>query len=103
MQTLDVKIPIEIPSDFNNSKESAPVHEVLLTFFGPKGSSFGQQFTVKVSVQEGEKELALFQMAMTLAEAGMGTLDECVEVCRTCNMDEGAALQMLLEKKDAKK
>ena len=40
---------------------------------------------------------------MTLAEAGMGTFDECVEVCRACNMDEGAALQMLLDKKEGKK
>mmetsp|Transcript_4915 Transcript_4915/g.3516 ORF Transcript_4915/g.3516 Transcript_4915/m.3516 type:complete len:226 (+) Transcript_4915:1432-2109(+) len=100
MATIVVQIPIEIPSDFNNNKESDPseVYEVPLTFYGPKGSSFGQRFTIKVQVQEGEKELALFKAAMTLAEAGMGSFDECVEAYRACNMDEGAALQMLLEK-----
>jgi hypothetical protein len=33
-----------------------------------------------------------------LAEAGMGSFDECVEALKKCNLDENAALQMLFDK-----
>jgi len=74
------------------------IYEIPLAFFGPRHYPFGQGFSVKVKVSEGESELALFKAALTLAEAGMGTFDECVEALRKCNMDENAALQMLVEK-----
>ncbi len=71
-----------------------------LAFFGPRHNSFGQQFTVKLQVQDGETELNLFKAAITLAEAGMGSFDECVEALRKCHLDENAALQVLVEKKE---
>lgn len=43
MQTVKLLIPIEIPSDFQNSKESAPeVYEVPLSFYGPRNGAFGE-------------------------------------------------------------
>lgn len=97
MQTLKLSIPIHIPSDFK--KGETEVYEVPLAFFGPKNASFGQPFTVKVQVSEGASELNIYKAAITLAEAEMGTFDECVEALRTCRGDENAALQMLIEKK----
>jgi len=35
-----------------------------------------------------------------LAEAGMGSFDECVDALRKCNLDENAALQILVENKE---
>jgi hypothetical protein len=35
---------------------------------------------------------------MTLAEAGMGSFDECVDALRECNLDENAALAKLIER-----
>jgi hypothetical protein len=52
---------------------------------------------VKVQVSEGENELTLYKAAITMAEAGLGSFDECVEALRKCNMDEGAALQFLID------
>jgi hypothetical protein len=49
-------------------------------------------------VSEGATELNIFKAAITLAEAGMGSFDECVEALRTCRGDENAALQILIEK-----
>jgi hypothetical protein len=45
----------------------------------------------------------LFRAAITLAEAGMGTFDQCVEALRKCNLDENAALQMLVEMNEDEK
>lgn len=58
---------------------------------------------LQVSSEENEEqqELTLFKAAITLAEAGMGTFDQCVDALKTCNMDENAALVMLVEKKSA--
>jgi hypothetical protein len=36
---------------------------------------------------------------MTLAEADMGTFDECVAALRECSLDENAALAKLIENK----
>jgi hypothetical protein len=47
---------------------------------------------VQIQVSEGESDLAIFKAATTLAEAGMGTFDECLEVLGKCNGDENAAL-----------
>jgi len=55
---------------------------------------------VKVQVKDGEFELNLFRAATTLADAEMGTFDECVEALRKCNLDENAALLMLVEAKE---
>jgi len=73
--------------------------EIPFAFFGPKRTTFGETFSVKIQVQEGEAELMLFKAAITLAEAGMGSFDQCVEVLRKCNLDEGAALQMLVDQR----
>jgi hypothetical protein len=101
MQTIKLNIPIEIPANFQEGKDfSDQIYEVPLSFFGPKHNSFGQQFTVKVQVQDGQSELNLFKAAITLSEAGMGTFDECVDALRKCNNDENAALQILVEKKE---
>jgi len=70
-------IPIEIPADYKPKEGSDPaqIFEIPFAFFGPKHTTFGEPFTVKVQVQDGETELALFKAAITLAEAGMGTFD----------------------------
>lgn len=39
MQTFKLNIPIQIPANINTEK--ADTFEVVLAFFGPKGSSFG--------------------------------------------------------------
>ena len=95
-------IPIEIPADFKPKEGSEPnlIYEIPFAFFGPKHGAFGEAFTVKVQVQDGETELNLFKAAITLAEAGMGTFDQCVEALRKCNLDENAALQMLVDIKE---
>jgi len=54
---------------------------------------------LKVKVEEGVNELSLFKAALTLAEAGMGQFDECVEALKKCNGDENAALLLLVESK----
>jgi len=54
---------------------------------------------LKIRVEEGYNELSLFKAALTLAEAGMGQFDECVEALKKCNGDENAALQLLVESK----
>ena len=41
----------------------------------------------------------MFKAALTLAEAGMGQFDECVDALKKCNGDENAALQLLVENK----
>lgn len=99
MQTVSLFVPIEIPSDFLNNKDSeSQVIELPFAFFGPRQGAFGQQFTVKVQVKEvGEDEITLFRAAITLAEAGMGSFDECVDALRKCKLDENAALAMLVD------
>jgi len=101
MQTIKLLIPIEIPSDFKNEADSdIKVIDMPFAFFGPRAGQFGQQFTVKVQVEDGEFELNLFRAATTLADARMGTFDECVEALRKCNLDENAALMMLVDAKE---
>lgn len=101
MQTIKLSIPIEIPANFQEGIDfSDQVYDVPLSLFGPKHNPFGQQFTVKIQVQDGQSELNLFKAAITLSEAGMGTFDECVDALRKCNNDENAALQILVEKKE---
>jgi len=39
-------------------------------------------------------------MAISLTETGLATFEECVDALRKCNGDEGAAVQMLVEKKE---
>ena len=97
MQTIKLSIPILIPADFKKGEKD--VHEVSLAFYGPKHNSFGQPFTIMVQVNEGESELNLFKAAITLAEAEMGSFDECVDALRACRGDENAALQILIERK----
>jgi len=43
--------------------------------------------------------LNIYKGAITLAEAEMGTFDDCVDALRICKGDENAALQMLIDKK----
>jgi len=96
MQTVKLSVPIYIPEDFKKSESE--IIEVVLSFFGPKHTSFGQPFSVLVQVTEGANELNIYKAAITLAEAGMGSFDECVDALRTCKGDENAALQILIEK-----
>jgi len=96
-QTIKLNIPIEIPADYKPKGDASDVTELNFVFVGHKGN-FGQEFSVKVRVQEGgESEEVLFRAAITLAEAGMGSFDECVHALRVCNLDENAALQMLVD------
>jgi hypothetical protein len=74
MQTIKVQVPIYIPEDFKKQNDQ-DIFEIPISFFGPKGTSFGQQFEVKVQVSEGENELNLFKAAITMSEAGLGTFD----------------------------
>ena len=97
MQTVKLLIPIEIPLDFQNQGKPETIYSVTFAFYGPKMNTFGENFTVQVQVQDGENELTLFKAAITLAEAGMGTFDECVDALRKCNLDENAALMMLVD------
>jgi len=53
-----------------------------------------------LQVQDGESEVNLIKAASTLAEAGMGSFEECVDALRKCNLDENAALQILVENKE---
>jgi len=51
-----------------------------------------------LKINEGAFELRIFKTAITLSEAGLGTFDECVNALRTCNGDENAACQMMLDR-----
>jgi len=53
---------------------------------------------LKVKVNEGTYELKFYKTAITMAEAGLGTFDECAEALRKCTGDENAACQMLIDK-----
>jgi len=100
MQTIKLNIPLYVPDNFE--KQDKDIFDIPLAFFGPKQNSFGQQINLKVQVTEGERELSLYNAAITLTEAGMGTFDECIEALRKCNFDENAALQVLVENQSKK-
>jgi len=44
----------------------------------------------------------LYKAAITLAEAGLGSFEECVDALRKCNHDENAACQILIEMNEMK-
>ena len=76
----------------NINTEKGSTFEVALAFFGPKGNSFGQVLTVKVKVNdEALTHERLFRAAITLAEAGLASFDECVEAIKKFKGDENAA------------
>jgi hypothetical protein len=101
LQTFKLSIPVQVSEHIDTSK--GDTFELALKFFGPKGSSFGQRFIVKIKVVEGaNSRLKLYKAALTLAEAGIAGFDECVDALKKCNMDENAACQMLLDKNETK-
>jgi hypothetical protein len=101
LQTFKLSIPVHIPEDIDVKDKD--VFEVPLTFYGPKGSSFGQKLVLKVKVNEGSYELRFYKTAITMMEAGLGTFDECTEVLRKCNGDENAAVLMMIDKNNEPK
>jgi hypothetical protein len=82
----------------NINTEKGNTFEVTLAFFGPKGNSFGQVLNVKVKINdEAMNQEKLFRAAITLAEAGLASFDECVEALKKFKGDENAACQYLID------
>lgn len=45
-----------------------------------------------MKVNDGNDELRLYRAALTMAEAGLGNFDECVDALKKSKGDENAAL-----------
>jgi hypothetical protein len=71
--------------------KSNEVYEAELSFYGPKGNTFGQKINLKLKISEAAYQLKLYKTAITLTEAELGTFDECVEALKKCNGDDTAA------------
>jgi len=56
---------------------------------------------IPIKVVELQDEYSLFKMAISLTETSIATFEECVDALRKCNGDEGAAVMMLIDKKEA--
>lgn len=91
MQTFKLNIPIQIPQNINpsSSEEGENLVKLQLAFFGPKGNSFGQVLDLQVRITENQEQL--FKAAINLADANLGTFDECVEALKKFKGDENAA------------
>lgn len=96
LQTFKLSVPIQVPEHFNTEK--GDTFDVVLRFFGPRGSSFGQKIVIKVKVVEGQNsQLRLYKAAITMAEAGLAGFEQCIAALKKCKGDENAACQMLLD------
>jgi len=97
-QEVTITVPIQIAAKFESTDKKE--FDVVVGFVGPRGGAFGQSVKIPIKVAELQDEFTLFKMAISLTETGLATFEECVDVLRKCNGDEGAAVQMLVEKKE---
>jgi hypothetical protein len=89
LQTFKLSIPINIPKEIK--KGDNDTYDVVLAFYGPKGTTFGHYINLKVKVTDNASEENLYRTAINLTEAGLGSFDDCVEALKKCNCDENAA------------
>lgn len=76
----------------NINTEKGDTFELALTFYGPKGNTFGQVLNLKVKVNDKiVNQEKLFKAAITLAEAGIASFDDCVEALKKFKGDEDLA------------
>jgi hypothetical protein len=90
MQTFKFNIPIQIPVNINTDK--GDTFEVALTFYGPKGNTFGQIINMKIKVINSiAAQEKLFKTAITMSECDIASFDDCVEALKKFKGDENAA------------
>ena len=85
----------------NIDTEKGDTFDLVLAFYGPKGSSFGQVLNLKVKVTEQPmNQERLFRAAITLTEANIANFDDCVEALKKFKGDENAACAYLIDEKN---
>jgi len=76
------------------------VHEVALTFRGPRGQAFGTTIPLKIKCvlnkQRTITDLDIYKLAIKLHEQlQLGSLDDCIRVVRENNGDEAESIKGL--------
>ena len=101
MQTFKLDVPIQIPADIDTEK--GDIFEVVLTFYGPKGSPFGEEIRLNIKVNEGAiDQEKLFSAAIQLTELGFGNFDDCVEAVKKAKGNSDLAVAFILEQNKGK-
>lgn len=96
MQTFKLNVPIQIPANIDTEK--GDIFEVVLTFYGPKGSPFGEEIPLKIKVNEATiDQEKLFSAALQLTELGFGNFDDCVEAVKKAKGNCDLAVSFMLE------
>jgi len=72
-QTFKLNVPLEVAAQASQGE-----YQVGLQFYGPHGTPVGEALKFTVKVKDGADESQLYNTATILAEAGMGSFDECV-------------------------
>lgn len=88
---------MQVAADYKPQDGDAPVRKIYLSFHGPKGNTFGQEFFIEVQIALSQEDL--FRAALYMHDKmKLGSFDECVEALKKCNGDQNAACQLFLEK-----
>lgn len=78
------------------------IHEMNLTFRGPKGNTFGEVIPIKVKCvlpKRTVSEVETYKLAIKLHEKlHLGSLDECIKSARENNGDEAESIKALQRK-----
>jgi hypothetical protein len=91
---FDLSIPVTVPF----VKELGTQWEITLAFYRNDGKQMGTPFKLVIALaNEGDEQMK--RAAAQLAEAQMGSFEECLSALVKCGGDEGAALQMLYSAK----
>lgn len=95
---VNLSVPLKVRE---NAIAEDKVHEIKLAMRGPGGAQFGQVLTLKLKVVRPsglDDEIQVYKLAMSLAEQGLGSFDECVAAVKE-NDDEEAAKKALKQRK----
>jgi len=96
MQTFKLNVPIQVPA--NVDTEKGDIFEVVLTFYGPKGSPFGEEIPIKIKVNDSiAYQEKIFAAAIQLTELGFGNFDACVEAVKKAKGNSDLAVSFMLE------
>jgi len=99
-----ITISVPITMGAHVIADANKVHEMNVTFRGPRGQSFGELIPIKVKCVlpvRMASDVEIYKLAIKLNEQlNLGSIDECIKAARECNGDEGDTIKALQRKEE---
>jgi len=97
---LKLSVPLTVLPHIQADENT--VHNIKLTFRGPKGQAFGEIITIQLKVtlpRAQVDELEVYKLAIKLHESlNLGSFEECAKAVKDNNCNEANSIKALQRK-----